>query len=382
LNQSISLPTNVGGQAGADSQAGIRSNLLIGPARYWIHHALGWLGIWIVFSIGILADPAPQIELTNVKYTAGLCLGGFFISHILRALLHRFRWESLPWGKLVPRVVILCCLFGAAEATLLAPFAVTPLTFGSLRALGQIAQWSASASASVALLSGWSAAYLSYQFQKRVQEMEVDRLRLDTSVKESELRALRHQINPHFLFNSLNAIRSLIDEHDVRPREAITQLADLFRLSLQNSDKQLVSLRKELETVEAFLSLQKLRHSDRLQTKMQVDPHALDEYVPPFALQTLVENAVKYGIDSNAKGGVIVCLAQLHTGILLLSVQSPGSLSSGTNSTGIGLTNLQERLHLIFGTAATLRLFSGRPGEVTAEIIIPRKVKTGESSHS
>ena len=162
----------------------------------------------------------------------------------------------------------------------------------------------------------------------------------------------------------------------------ITQLADLFRLSLQNSDKQLVTLRKELETVDAFLSLQRLRHADRLQTKMQVDPQALDKYVPPFALQTLVENAVKHGIDSSARGGVIVCLAQLQAGILLISVQSPGSLSSRTNSTGIGLTNLRERLHLIFGTAATLRLFSARPGEVTAEIIVPRKVKTGESSHS
>jgi two-component system, LytTR family, sensor kinase len=355
---------------------------LVGPAKYWFYHALGWLSIWIVFSIGILADPAPQIELTNVKYTAGLCLGGFFISHVVRLLICRFRWEALTWGKLVPKVVVLCCVLGAVEATLLAPFAVTPLTFGTLRSLGRIAQWSASASVSAALLLGWSAIYLSYQFQKRVQEMEVDRLRLDTAVKESELRALRHQINPHFLFNSLNAIRSLIDEDDMRPREAITQLADLFRLSLQNSDKQLVTLRKELETVEAFLSLQKLRHPDRLQTKMQVDPHALDEYVPPFALQTLVENAVKYGIDSNAKGGVIVCLAQLHADILLLSVQSPGSLSNRTNSTGIGLTNLQERLHLIFGTTATLRLFSGRPGKVTAEIVIPRKVTTGESSHS
>src|SRR3981081_198605 len=179
----------------------------IGPARYWIFHALGWLSIWTVFSIGILADPAPQIELTNVKYTTGLCVGGFFVSHILRLLIHRLSWKSLPWGELVPRVILLCCVLGAVEATFLAPFTVTNLTFGSLRALGKIAQWSASACASAAMLLGWTAAYLSYQFQKRVQEMEVDRLRLDAAVKESQLRALRHQVNPHFLFNSLNALR-------------------------------------------------------------------------------------------------------------------------------------------------------------------------------
>jgi two-component system, LytTR family, sensor kinase len=368
-------------RSSTDGGAEILAGPFIGPARYWIFHALGWLSIWIVFSIGILVDPAPQIEITNVKYTTGLCVGGFFVSHVLRFLIHRLRWKSLPWGELVPRVILLCCLLGAVEATFLAPFVVTNLTFGSLRALGKIAQWSASACASAAMLLGWTAAYLSYQFQKRVQEMEVDRLRLDAAVKESELRALRHQVNPHFLFNSLNALRSLIDESDVRPREAITQLAELFRSSLQNADKHLIALRKELETVEAFLSLQKLRHEDRLQVEMQVDARALNEYVPPFALQTLVENAVKHGIDSNAKGGHIVCMAEVHDNMMILRVRSPGSLFGRSTSTGIGLTNLQDRLHLLFGAAATLRLYSSRPDEVTAEIAIPRKVKTNESSH-
>src|ERR1700757_4870293 len=161
------------------SQTRIRNNIVTATARYWILHAFGWLSIWIVFSIGILADPAPQIELTNVKFTTGLCVGGFFVSHVLRVLIHRLGWKSLPWGKLVPKVILLCCLLGAIEATLLAPFTITPLPFGSLRALGRIGRWSASASASAALVLGWSSAYLSYQFQKRLQEVEVDRLRLD-----------------------------------------------------------------------------------------------------------------------------------------------------------------------------------------------------------
>lgn len=364
-----------------NSQTRIQSKPLVGRASYWIFHALSWLSIWVVFSIGILADPAPQIELTNVRFTTGLCVGGFLVSHILHVLIDRLGWNGLPWRKLVLRVILLCCLLGAVEATLLAPFTITPLTFGSLRALGGIAQWAATACASAALLLGWFAAYLSYQFQKRLQEMEVDRLRLDAAVKESELRALRHQINPHFLFNSLNALRSLIDENDVRPREAITQLAELFRSSFQNVDRQLITLRKELETVEAFLSLQKLRHQERLQVKMQVDALALDHLVPPFALQTLVENAVKHGIDSNAKGGLILCVAGLNLNTTVLRVQSPGSLKGHTTSSGIGLTNLQDRLHLLFGPSASLRLFNSRPDEVTAEIIIPRKARNSENSY-
>jgi hypothetical protein len=154
-------------ESGTDSPGEILASPLMGSTRYWIFHVLGWLSIWIVFSIGILADPAPQIELTNVKFTTGLCVGGFFASHVLRFLIHRLGWKRRPWGELVPRVILLCCLLGPVEATILAPFTITNLTFGSLRALGRIAQWSASACASAAMLLGWSAAYLSYQFQKR-----------------------------------------------------------------------------------------------------------------------------------------------------------------------------------------------------------------------
>jgi LytS/YehU family sensor histidine kinase len=206
--------------------------------------------------------------------------------------------------------------------------------------------------------------------------MEVERLHLDAAVRESEFQALRYQVNQHFLFNSLTALLSLINENDTRPRAAITQLAELFRSSLQDADEHLITLRKELAMVETFLALQKLLHEDRLQMQMQVDCHALDEYVPPFALQTLVENAVKHGIDSNAKGGLIVCTAEVLADTMVLQVRSPGSVSGHSTSTGIGLINLRGRLHLIFGTAATLRISSSHSNEVIAAIVVPRKVKT------
>jgi LytS/YehU family sensor histidine kinase len=126
--------------------------------------------------------------------------------------------------------------------------------------------------------------------------------------------------------------------------------------------------------VEAFLALRKLLYQDRLETRMLVDRHALGEYVPPFALQTLVEDAVKYGIDPNAKGGLIVCTAEVLADTMVLQVRSPGSVSADSSSTGIGLINLRRRLHLIFGTAATLRISSSRSNEVIAEIVLPRKV--------
>ena len=225
------------------------------------------------------------------------------------------------------------------------------------------------------MLLSCAAVYRGYRIQKRIQKMEAERLRLDAAVRESQFRALRYQVNRHFLFNSLNALLSLINENDARSRVAITQLAELFRSSLRDADAHLITLRKELAMVEAFLALQKLLYKDRLQMQVQIDCHALDVYAPPFALQTLVENAVKYGIDCNPKGGLIVCTAEVLADTTVLQVRSPGSLSGQSTSTGIGLINLRRRLHLIFGTAATLRISSSHSNEIIAEIVLPRKVK-------
>ena len=266
-------------------------------------------------------------------------------------------------------------MLGAVVATVLAPGALTLVTLGSGRALTSMAQWSAGASGTGTILLSCAMVYRGYRIQKRIQKMEAERLRLDATVRESEFRALRYQVNRHFLFNSLNALSSLINENDTHSRAAITQLAELFRSSLQAANDHLITLRKELAMVEAFLAVQKLLYEDRLQTQMLVDCHALDEYVPPFALQTLVENAVKYGIDSNASGGVIVCTTEVLADTMVLQVRSPGSVCAHSTSTGIGLINLRRRLRLMFGTAATLRISSSHSNEVIAEIVLPRKVK-------
>jgi two-component system, LytTR family, sensor kinase len=273
-------------------------------------------------------------------------------------------------------------MLGAVVATVLAPVALTLVTLGSGRALISMAQWSAGAGGNgmiLLILLSCAAVYRGYRIQKRIHKMEAERLRLDAAVRESEFRALRYQVNRHFLFNSLNALLSLINENDTRLRVAITELAELFRSSLQATDEHLITLRKELAFVEAFLAVQKLLHEDRLQTQMLVNCHALDEYVPPFALQALVENAVKYGIDSNPKGGLIVCTAEVLADTMVLQVRSPDSVSGHATSTGIGLMNVRRRLHLIFGAAATLRISKSHSNEVIAEIVLPRKVKDHDS---
>ncbi len=200
-------------------------------------------------------------------------------------------------------------------------------------------------------------------------------------MKEAELRALKAQVNPHFLFNSLNSLRALIDEDAPRAREVVTRLANMLRYSLQSGQLETVSLDEELRTVEDYLALEQIRHEGRLRVRWAVDEPARVLPVPPMLLQTLVENAVKYGISTRREGGEVVVWAKVEGQVLDIRVSNPGELASPGNtssakagsSTGVGLRNASERLKLLYGDRAVLRLVEGPAGCVTAEVSIPLK---------
>jgi two-component system, LytTR family, sensor kinase len=222
-------------------------------------------------------------------------------------------------------------------------------------------------------LIAWAAAYLGYQYQQQYRLAQIDRARLDAAVKDAELRALRSQVNPHFLFNSLNTVRALIDEDPVKAREAVTQLAELLRAALATSHSNVVPLSVELQTVASYLALEKLRFENRLQFKLNVDPHSLDILVPPFLLQSLVENAFKHGVYNNSAGGEIACEIQPNGSTLRLSVRNPGKLSPA-NASGSGLANARTRLDLIYSGAASLDVNQVAANEVEATVVLPRKL--------
>jgi sensor histidine kinase YesM len=211
--------------------------------------------------------------------------------------------------------------------------------------------------------------------------MQIEHLRLVANVKEAELRALKSQVNPHFLFNSLNSLRALIDEDAPRAREAVTRLANILRYSLQSGQVETVSLKDELQAVEDYLALEQIRHEERLLVRWDVADEARLQPVPPMLLQTLVENAVKYGISARREGGLVAISAQIENSILRIRVSNPGELTSPANaasakagsSTGVGLRNASERLKLLYGDHAVLRLFSEPVGCVTAEVSLPCK---------
>ena len=235
------------------------------------------------------------------------------------------------------------------------------------------------------VFSGWLCVYFFRHLFDRFNRSEIERLRLAASVKEAELRALKSQVNPHFIFNSLNSLRALIDENPPRARQAVTQLANLLRYSLQSGQLETVPFEDELRVVNDYLALEQVRHEERLRLRFDIAPETLALPVPPMLLQTLVENAVKYGIATRPEGGEIAIVARRENGVLKLQVTNPGALpepvavtaamaparTATSASTGVGLKNAANRLRLLFGERATLHLRALDPDCVVAEARIP-----------
>lgn len=310
-----------------------------------------------------------------------IMLQGWLLSHFLRWPIHRWGWKSLGWAALLPRLMGMSILssllwsllgFGYIYLVLQYPWTskLSP-TFGVL----------ATTINGSLVLGGWLCVYFIYHAFERLRHMQIEQFRLATSVKEAELRALKSQINPHFLFNSLNSLRALIDEDAPRARESVTRLANLLRYSLQSGQLETVTLEEEIRIVEDYLALELIRHENRLRIRWMVTDEARTRSVPPMLLQTLVENAVKYGISTHRDGGEVTIRASIAGTDLHVSVTNPGEVTPPTSqaaaragsSTGVGLRNASERLKLLFGDRARLTLATESVGSVTAHVMIPFK---------
>jgi two-component sensor histidine kinase len=212
------------------------------------------------------------------------------------------------------------------------------------------------------------------RFYERTKARERREAELETRLAQARLQALRMQLNPHFLFNTLNSIASLVHDQP-QAEEMIEALSDLLRLTLEASDRQEVTLREELRLLERYLLIEQIRFRDRLRVEKQIDVSALDALVPILILQPLVENAVKHGIQSQIAPGVIRVTAEHAGKSLLLQVKDDGrglaATSKGPLKEGVGLSNTRSRLKELYGGRASLELRSGAAGGFSAEIQIP-----------
>lgn len=216
----------------------------------------------------------------------------------------------------------------------------------------------------------WFVCYTAFNLYHEVKETKLKNAELDATLKESQLNTLKGQINPHFMFNSLNNIRGLMLEDVNKARNMLTSLSETLRYSLTQNNIDAIALEDELEMVEKYVDISKIQFENRLQFELAVDESSLSIQIPPMLIQMLVENAIKHGISNIKHGGKISVIAKVVNNLLLIKVVNSGTLQSNKRGTQVGIQNIKKRLDLLYDKKATFSLHQEEKN-VVATIQIP-----------
>ncbi len=239
-------------------------------------------------------------------------------------------------------------------------------TDGIRAGMGQLAQ-------SILLYWAFVGAVHGLEFQRRYRERALRASQLESQLAHSKLQALRMQLHPHFLFNTLHAVSTLMHRDVDAAERMITRLSDLLRLAIEDDDAHTVPLGRELDFLRRYLDIEAIRFGDRLVVTFDVDPHLLDALVPHLILQPLVENAVRHGISARSAAGAITVSATRDEGDLCIEVtdDGPGFPTGEPPPFGVGLANTAARLHELYGDDHGLAFTSGPGGGAGVRLSLP-----------
>src|SRR5207237_2288948 len=212
-------------------------------------------------------------------------------------------------------------------------------------------------------------------YYRRFRASELEQAALKTQLAQARLSALKMQLHPHFLFNTLHSISSLVLEDPPKANSMIARLGDFLRLTLENSDQQLISLKEETEFIRCYLEIEQVRFGDRLTVAFELEPQTLSAQVPHLILQPVVENAIQHAIAPRAARGHINIEAKCLNNLLRLQVRDNGpGIASNTDlvrAEGVGLSNVRARLHQIYGSDSRFELMNGKDGGLAVVMEIP-----------
>ena len=354
------------------------------PSRnrsYWLCQLLGW-SVYTAAVYAMVALAGGQRGLKPFLSVTFFSVLGLVETHVLRRQARRNKWIELPLPKLLLRVIAYVVIISLNMVLILAVFDVSVLRVFSYSQMRPIYMLPIFVNIAFAI-SLWCAIYFIVQEFRRRREAEVRLLLAELSAQKANYRALKSHLNPHFLFNSLNSVRALIGEDPARAQEMITQVAELLRYTLYAAEMEHVTLFQELSAVRDYLAIEKTRFEERLQVRFEVPEPALDIWLPPMMVQSLVENGIKHGVATVPEGGDLLVQAQATAEELTVMVSNTGTLKpekpaakgpGPPGSTGTGLENTRQRLALLYGDAASLQL-AQQNGRVVATLRIPRGLK-------
>lgn len=341
---------------------------------FWNLQILGWVAWLGLRGISGLAGGQSFTFLVPVVVSA---ITGFSLTLLLsvcyRALINRR--PILMWSASFGLMAVAAALWAFIDAWVLQvvnPNSESGLT-GLLLALVYVDATS---------LAAWSALYFAINYFLQLEEQNDRVLRLEAQAASAQLAMLRYQLNPHFLFNTLNSISTLVLLKQAEPANAmLSRLSAFLRYTLANEPTAQVTLAQEIETLKLYLDIEKMRFEDRLRPHFAIDPAVARARLPSLLLQPLIENAIKYAVTPQEEGADITISAQLAGENVRITVSDTGAgLSAGgpdpttghaTESTGVGLANIRDRLAQAFGDQQRFEAQSGADGGFTVRIEFP-----------
>ncbi len=348
-----------------------------GNARYWLFQAIGWGGFTLIsiFFAYSFDQLNTQAELKQVMGRIGIFVVlGIILTHLMRLVIINLNLLQKKLEKQLVQFILITAIFCLVGS------------FFDMRLLIKY-DWLNKREKEfldnkiLLVLSGafsffvyyfiWNAIYFMYHYISKSRKQQLDTLQLEGLVKELELKTIKAHINPHFIFNSLNSIRALVDENPQRARKAITELSNILRSSMQTEKVEMVPFEKELFIVKDYLALENMRFEDRLRVEYQVDDDTLNQPVPPMMLQTLVENAIKHGISKQINGGVVKVISEFKGDYHEMVVQNTGQLNGAMNPEGFGLSSTTNRLSLLYGDKASFDIKQVNGSLVEARVLLP-----------
>jgi sensor histidine kinase YesM len=339
---------------------------------FWILNLTGWTGYALAAWLGALAHEKPESYFLVIL---GAAVVGLVITLFLR-MIYRELWDR--------------SLLVLVTGVLIASYS---FSFG-WRWLHNIMYWDwvkdswrpehmmdfvSGILGSFYILLCWSGLYFGIKYYLQLQEQTQQTLKATSAAHQAQLKMLRYQLNPHFLFNTLNAISTLIlDNRNETANKAVSRLSDFLRYTLDNDPMRRVTLGSEIGALDLYLEIEKVRFGDRLVVEKSIEAKAQDALVPSLILQPLIENAIKYAITPSEDGGTLRISARVQHDTLILQLSDTGpGLGNGNNgqkSSGVGLKNTRERLQQLYGDNQAFTLAPNEPTGLRITINIPYEV--------
>jgi LytS/YehU family sensor histidine kinase len=326
---------------------------------FWILQSAGWGGYFILRTLSGIAN---AFGWSYVLHTALLTATGYSVTLLMAAAFRRLLRAKpiITWIGTVLIIAVAAAAFSIIEVSSHATFVSPGAAPEGIRFLGSILL-------TVTLLVAWAALYYSINFYLLLEEQTRQLHRLEHQASSAQLAMLRYQLNPHFLFNTLNSISTLVLLRQTeRANAMLSRLSSFLRYTLVNEPTGTVTMSQEVETLKLYLEIEKMRFEDRLRPSFEVEPSVAKARLPSLLLQPLVENAIKYAVTPQEEGAEIAVEARRVIDRVLITVSDTGpgldGKAASATSTGVGLANIRDRLAQAYGENHRFESESIKPG--------------------